>query len=235
VSLRVSAGRQSHTSVTVHYQLSDGIYRSAGGAGTHSLRGAVSTTIRFDFVLDASNDRSVAPSLKDVVLTYTTQQTKALGSGSGGATGGTGTASGSGTGSGTGVGGSGNGSGVGAGQGTSTDLGGSGTAASSGSTQSSGATLTVPDNTQAVASSTGGTAAGAVTGIPVNMGELSGGARGGGGGSPPPRSSRAAVWLRGAAVAALLVCLLAVGPVLVHRRLRRLGTFYHPDELGGWA
>ncbi|MGD0998946.1 MAG: hypothetical protein ABR941_11605, partial [Thermoleophilia bacterium] len=234
LSLRVRASVPSHTSVTVYYFFSDGYQHEVKRPGTVSLRGAVSPTIWFDFVL-TSSDLAVAPSLKDVVLTYTIGQTKASGSGNGGASGGSGSASGSGSGAGTGVGGSGNGSGVGAGQGTSTDLGGSGTAASSGSSRGGGATLTVPGTPQPVASSAAGETAGTVVGIPVNVGSLSGGAQGGGGGSPPPPSSRAAVRLWAAAAAALLACLLAVPPVLVHRRLRRLGAFEHSDELEGWA
>ncbi len=234
LSLRVRASVPRHTSVTVYYFFSDGYQHEVKRPGTVSLRGAVSSTIWFDFVLTSSN-LAVAPSLKDVVLTYTTGQTKASGSGNGGASGGSGSASGSGGGAGTGVGGSGNGSGVGAGQGTSTDLGGSGTAASSGSSSGGGATLTVPGTPQPVASSAAGETAGTITGIPVNVGSLSGGAQGGGGGSPPPPSSRAAVQLWATAAAALLACLLAVPPVLVHRRLRRLGAFEHSEELGGWA
>jgi hypothetical protein len=106
---------------------------------------------------------------------------------------------------------------------------------STGTTQAGGATMTVPGTPQPVASSADGTAVGAVTGIPVNTGDLSGGALGGGGGSPPPRTPRAAAWLWAGAAAALLTCLLAGAPVLVHRRLRRLRAFEHPDELGDWA
>ncbi len=234
VSLQVDASAQTPTHAWVTYTTSDGVARRLG-PGLHSLRGTVSNTIKFTFVLNSEpTDLWLAPSLNDVVLTYTTGKTRASASGNGGATVDIGTAAGAGTSTGSGTGGSGNGSESGAGQGTSTDLGGSGTAASSGAT-SSGATVTVPGNAQSVASSTGDAAASAVTGIPINVGDLSGGAHGGGGGSPPPRTSRAAVWLRGAAVAALLVSLLVVGPVLVHRRLRRLGTFCHPDEFGGWA
>ena len=239
LTLRVDGSAPRPTTLTVHYMLSDGIDRVAGGPGTHSLRGEVTSTITFDFVLSAGTrrvDRGLAPSLNDVVLTYSTGQTKAKSSGNGGATGGSGTASGSGTGTGTGVGGSGSGSGVGAGQGTSTDLGGSGTAASSGSSANAGgATLTVPGTPPPVASSAGGAVAGTVIGLPVNIGELSGGARGGGGGSPPPRSSRTAARLWSAAAAALLACLLGVPPMLVHRRMRRLGAVEHADELGSWA
>ena len=147
--MRASVPR--HTSVTVYYLFSDG-YRRGEASGTDSLRGAVSSTIWFDFVPTSSN-LAVAPSLKDVVLTYTTGQTKASGSGNGGASGGSGSASGSGGGAGTGVGGSGTARGSAPGQGTSTDLGGSGTAASSGSSSGGGATLTVPGTPQPVASS----------------------------------------------------------------------------------
>ena len=159
--LRVDASRPDGTSVGVRYTPSSGYVSNLVVPGSHSVRGVVSNTIKFNFWL-YSTDRWLAPSLKDVVLTYSTGQTKAKSSGNGGATGGSGTASGSGTGTGTGVGGSGSGSGVGAGQGTSTDLGGSGTAASSGSPASAGgATLTVP-GTPPVASSAGGAVAGTV-------------------------------------------------------------------------
>jgi len=235
LTLRVDANGPSGTAVRLYYTPSSGVpSEDALSPGTHSLRGVVSNTVKFNFWL-YSTDRWLAPSLKDVVLTYTTGQTEAKTSGNGGASRGSGTASGAGTGTGTGVGGSGNGSGVGAGQGTSSDLGGSGTAASSGSTHAGGATLTVPGTPQPVASSAGGVAAGTVVGIPVNVGDLSGGARGGGGGSPPPRVSRAAARLWAGGAAALLVCLLGGPSVLVRRHMRRLGAIEHPDELGGWA
>ena len=84
LSLRVRASVPSHTSVTVYYFFSDGYQHEVKRPGTVSLRGAVSPTIWFDFVL-TSSDLAVAPSLKDVVLTYTIGQTKASGSGNGGA------------------------------------------------------------------------------------------------------------------------------------------------------
>ena len=233
LSLRVRAGTPGHTSVSVHYVSSDGISRSVTGAGSYSLRGVVTATISFDFVF-SSADRSVAPSLKDVELTYTNGETKASSSGNGGATHGNGTASGAGTGTGSGVGGSGSGSGVGAGQGTSTDLGGGGTAATSGkSSASRGASLTMPTTPQPAAAS--GTGAGAVTGTLVNVGDLSGGARGGGGGSPPPRTSRAAAYLGVSLVALLLAALLPAPGLLASRRMARLRSVDHADELEGWG
>jgi len=231
VSLRVDAKTTSKTQVFVRYTPSSNVASDECSPGTHSLRGVVSSTIKFTFVL-TSSDLWLTPTLDDVVLTYTTGQARSSSSGSGGASGGSGSASGAGTGTGSGVGGSGSGSGVGAGQGTSTDLGGSGTAGSSGATsRASGADLTVPAAAQQVtAGSAAGTAA-AVTGIPVNVGDLSGGARGGGGGSPPPPTSRAAAHLEIAGAAVLLACLLGAPGFAVRRRMRRLGAIDHPNEL----
>jgi hypothetical protein len=237
LSVRVRASTPSHTSVSVYYCPGSGIWSAdAIGAGrSHSLRGVVTTTIKFDFVL-ASTDRGAAPSLNDVVLTYTNGQTKASGSGNGGATHGIGTAAGAGSGTGSGVGGSGNGSGVGAGQGTSSDLGGSGTAATSGkSSASRGASLAVPTTPQPVVSPAAGTASGAITGTLVNVGELSGGARGGGGGSPPPRTSRAAALVGVSLTVLLLAALLSAPGLIVSRRMARLRSTYHPNELEGWG
>jgi hypothetical protein len=236
LSVRVRASTPGHTSVGVYYCPGSGIWSTdAIGEGSHSLRGVVTTTIKFDFVL-ASTDRGAAPSLKDVVLTYTNGQTKASGSGNGGATHGIGNAAGAGTGTGSGVGGSGNGTGVGAGQGTSTDLGGSGTAATSGkSSPSQGASLAIPTTPQPVVSPAAGTAAGAITGTLVNVGELSGGARGGGGGSPPPRTSRAAALVGVSLTVLLIAALLSAPGLIVSRRMARLRSTYHPNELEGWG
>ncbi len=236
VTLRVRASTLNGTSVTVHYYLADGHRREFRRPGSYSVRGAVTSTIRFDFVLNAprKTDLWLAPSLNDVVLTYTTGQTKSTGSGNGGATGGNGTASGTGTGTGTGVGGAGSGTGVGAGQGTSIDLGGSGTAGTSGSTSNtSGADLVVPSEQQVATS--GGATAGAISGVPVSIGQVSGGALGGGGGSPPPPVSHTAARLRVAAAVLLLAALLICPSIVVRRRMRRLRAWEHRDELEGWA
>jgi hypothetical protein len=236
LSLRVRASTPGHTSVSVYYCPDSSIWSTDPiGPGSHSLRGVVTTTIKFDFVL-ASADRSAAPSLDDIVLTYTNGQTKAHGSGNGGAVHGIGTAAGAGTGTGSGVGGSGNGSGVGAGQGTSSDLGGSGTAATSGkSSASQGASLAVPTTPQPVVSPAAATAIGAVTGTLVNVGKLSGGARGGGGGSPPPHTSHAAALLGVSLTVLLLAALLSAPGLIVSRRMARLRSTYHPNELEGWG
>ena len=106
--------------------------------------------------------------------------------GNGGATGGNGTASGAGTGTGSGVGGSGNGSAVGAGQGTSADLGGSGSAGSSGSTAQSGGEPRGAGRRPGRDDRRRGHR-GTITGVPVNVGNLSGGALGGGGQPAAPR------------------------------------------------
>ena len=235
-SLRVDADRPSGTSVGAYYTPSSNVpSQEPFGLGTHSLRGVVSNTVRFNYWL-TSTDLWVAPSLKDVVLTYTNGQTKANGSGNGGAIHGIGNAAGAGSGTGNGVGGSGNGSGVGAGQGTSSDLGGSGTAATSGkSSASQGASLAVPTTPQPAVSPAAGMPPGAITGTLVNVGELSGGARGGGGGSPPPRTSRAAA-LVGVSLTVLLVAALLSAPgLIVSRRMARLRSTYHPNELEGWG
>ena len=154
------------------------------GVGAHWVRGVITTKISF-FITLTTTDLWLTPMVQDIVLIYTIGATKAKTSGNGGATGGNGTASGAGTGAGSGVGGSGNGSGVGAGQGTSADLGGSGTAGTPGSTAKSGANVVVPAGAQ-VATTGGAAAEGTITGVPLNVGNLSGGALGGGGGSPPP-------------------------------------------------
>jgi hypothetical protein len=222
------------TSVGLYYAASDGLQRGPLGRGVTSVRGLSTTRIKFVLTL-TSGDLWLAPTVKDIVLTYSTGETKAKTSGNGGATGGTGTASGTGSGTGSGVGGSGSGSGVGAGQGTSADLGGSGTAGSAGSTtQSGGANLVVPAGAQ-VATAGSGAAEGTITGVPVNVGSLSGGALGGGGGSPPPRVSDLATDLGVAGAAAFVGCLLVCPSFVVRRRLRRLTAHEPEDDAGVWV
>ncbi len=184
--LRLDASVPTATHTELYYTPSDGVQRGPFGRGVISVRSVVTTRVSFVLALN-SDDLWLTPTVKDIVLTYTAGETKAKTLGNGGATGGNGTASGAGTGTGSGVGGSGNGSGVGAGQGTSADLGGSGSAGSSGSTaQSGGANVVVPAGAQ-VATTGGAATAGTITGVPVNVGNLSGGALGGGGQPAAPR------------------------------------------------
>ena len=203
------------------------------GVGAHWGRGVITTKISF-FITLTTTDLWLTPMVKDIVLTYTIGATKAKTSGNGGATVGNGTASGTGTGAGSGVGGSGNGSGVGAGQGTSPDLGGSGTAGTPGSTAKSGANVVVPAGAQ-VATTGGAAAEGTITGVPLNVGNLSGGALGGGGGSPPPHVSNLAADLRVAGAAAFVGCLLICPPLVAQRRLRRLTGHEPTDVVDAWV
>jgi hypothetical protein len=235
LSLRLDGSASDGTSVSGHFYLSDGDKRPFG-LGVSSLRGSITQTIWFDVELNVpqQTDLWLTPTVKDIVLTYSTGETKAKTSGNGGATGGNGTASGAGTGTGSGVGGSGNGSAVGAGQGTSADLGGSGAAGNAGSTAQSGAKVVVPAGAQ-VATTGGQGSGGTITGVPVDVGDLSGGTHGGGGGSPPPRVSHLATGLCAAGAAAFIGCLLVCPSFVARRRLRRLAASQHKDVVEAWV
>ncbi len=201
------------------------------GVGAHWVRGVITTKISF-FITLTTTDLWLTPMVKDIVLTYTIGATKAKTSGNGGATGGNGTASGAGTGAGSGVGGSGNGSGVGAGQGTSADLGGSGTAGTPGSTAKSGANVVVPAGAQ-VATTGGAAAEGTITGVPLNVGNLSAAPSAAGEEPAAPRLNLAAD-LRVAGAAAFVGCLLICPPLVAQRRLRRLTGDEPTDVVDAW-